>query len=122
MCYTKANLTILGGTFRGNVATAAGEATGGAIFGATGAGITIAGGLFEENEAKDGGVVYVFSGAALAVEGGEFSGNVAANSGGGISVTGNGDVEVGWMCIMIAARLPWASRKMTEKIFIADKI
>lgn len=92
--YTKGNITILGGNFRDNVATAAGEATGGVFFAATGSTITIAGGMFEGNEAKDGAVVYVFSGSSLVVEGGVFEGNMAANSGGGISVVEDGNLNV----------------------------
>ncbi len=96
MSYTKGNLTILGGDFRGNVATAEGEAMGGVSFGATGGTISIAGGVFKANRAKDGGAVYVFTGAALAVSGGEFSGNEAENTGGAIAVLEEGDLEVGW--------------------------
>ncbi|CAN0305789.1 unnamed protein product, partial [Hapterophycus canaliculatus] len=94
-------LTILGGRFSGNVASAAGEATGGAIFAASGSVVSIApgagggGALFENNEAKDGGAIYVYSGATVRVEGGVFSGNAAANSGGGISVVEDGNIEVG---------------------------
>lgn len=83
------------------MASADGEATGGAIFAANGSTVAIAAGasgegaLFEDNEAKDGGAIYVYSGATVRVEGGIFSGNVAANSGGGIGVVENANLEVG---------------------------
>lgn len=93
--YTKGDVTILGGNFRDNVVAAEGEAKGGVLFGGTGAAISIAGGVFEGNEAEDGGVAYLFTGAKLTVEGGEFSGNVASNTGGGIAVVENAHLEVG---------------------------
>lgn len=95
MSYSTGNITILGGNFRRNVASAEGEAQGGVLFGPTGGTISVSGGVFEENRAKDGGAAYVFSGAVLTVEGGEFSGNVAENTGGGISVQEDGDLKVG---------------------------
>jgi len=95
VAYSVGNITILGGNFRGNFATAEGEARGGVVFGPAGSTITIQGGVFEGNHAKDGGVVYLFSGAALALGGGEFSGNIAENTGGGISVLDDADLEVG---------------------------
>lgn len=93
MSYTKGTITLLGGNYSGNVATAEGEATGGAFFAATKSTMVIEGGVFEGNTAKDGAVVYVFE-ASLVVEGGVFQGNVAENTGGVISVVKGGSLEV----------------------------
>ena len=44
--------------------------------------MTVSNGHFESNKTLDGGVVYVGEDAALSVHGGVFTGNVARNGGG----------------------------------------
>ena len=56
--------------------------------------MTLFNGHFEDNKALNGGVVYVGEDAALSVQGGVFTENVARNGGGVFWKEGGGDIEV----------------------------
>ena len=89
--WTRGNFTVRDGIFRHNVASL----EGGAVFASADSSVTLSGGVFVANQAKDGGVVQVDFDATTLVQGGEYSQNLAQNNGGVVFVIRTGNLEVG---------------------------
>jgi CSLREA domain-containing protein len=69
-----------------------GDARGGCIFNA--GDLTIDGGYFLENSARQGGAIYLFDGASLIMSGGYFIGNQADDHGGGMWISPSASAEI----------------------------
>ena len=99
--WTKGNLTVLDGVFRGNT----GAWAGGVFYASDGSSVALLGGVLTGNWAKDGGVALADDGAELLVEGSECSGNVAVSNGGVFFSSNRGHLEVYFACTALPREL-----------------
>lgn len=97
MFWSAGELNILGGTFIENEASD----DGGVIYASDNSLVTVADGIFRNNEAMNGGVVFADEDAVVLVQGGNFSDNFAENGGGAFFASNGGNMQVS----------PWEARR-----------